>query len=71
MRDTSVLKLGNCDPETFKAIFIEHLDPLGEAVSAKAKHHAVHEAILQQIKSNGRKRPCYNVICNSLNVTKV
>ena len=49
MRDTSVLQLDNCDPQAFKANFIEHLDPLDDAVSVRAKCHAVREAILQQI----------------------
>jgi hypothetical protein len=41
MRDTSVLQLDKCDPETFKENFIEHLVPIGDAVSAKARRHLV------------------------------
>lgn len=71
MRDTSVLQLDKCDPEAFRVNFIEHLDPLGDTISVKAKRHAFRQAILQQIKSDSRKQPHYNVIRISLNVTKV
>jgi hypothetical protein len=40
--------------------FVAHLYPLGDAGALKAKCHAVREAILQQIKSDDRKRPHLN-----------
>ncbi len=56
-----------CDPEKFTPSYVEHLDPLGDnPEGSKRKRHAVHEALVDKIRSDGRVRPRYNIIRNSL-----
>jgi len=38
--------------------YTEYLDPIGEGGN---KCHIVHQAILNKIKSDGRKSPQYNI----------
>ncbi len=68
-REFTVLHFGNCDPSAFTPNYEEYLDPLGDAVNArKRKRHAVREALLQMITADGRKRPRYNIKCNTINI---
>jgi hypothetical protein len=64
MRDAVVVGIRDCDPETCCPSYMEYLDPLGDDATLKSKYHAVHQAILQKIKSDGRRRPTYNIIRN-------
>ena len=66
-RESTVVNVGSCNPETYTPTYEEYLDPLGDGDSAKRKRHAVREAIVKQIKSDGRKRPKYNIRRNALN----
>ncbi len=58
-RESSILNHGNCDPQTFSPTYMEYLDPLSDNITLKA--------ILQKIKTDGQKRPRYNIIRNSIN----
>jgi hypothetical protein len=59
--------IATCNPESFVPSYVEHLDPLGDDVEgSKKRRHAVREALVDLIKSDGRVRPHYNVIRNSL-----
>jgi len=55
MHDSSIVGIGNFDPETFCPSYVEYLDPLGNNATLKSKRHAVHQAILQKIKSDGQR----------------
>jgi hypothetical protein len=56
-----------CNPESFAPSYVEHLDPLEDAAEGSRKRqHAVREALVELIKSDGRVRPRYNKIRNSL-----
>lgn len=66
-RESFIVTHGNCDPQTFRPTYMAYLDPLGDSITLKSKRHTVHQAILQKIKLDGRKRPCYNIFRNSSN----
>jgi hypothetical protein len=68
-RESSIIVVGNCDPTTLTPTYMEYLDPLGDNPTLKSEWHAVHQALLQKIKSDGREWPCYSIVHNSLNVT--
>ncbi len=66
-RESSIVTYGNFDPQTYRPTNMEDLAPLGDNVTLKSKQHAVHQAILQKIKLDGQKWPCYNIIRKSSN----
>ncbi len=56
------------DPSDFAPNYTEYLDPLDEGGN---RRHTVHQAVLQQLKSDGRRRPQYNVDRNLQNIAVV
>jgi hypothetical protein len=44
---------------------MEYLDPLGVNATLSSKRHAVHHAILQNIKLDGQRRSHYNITLDS------
>ncbi len=62
-RESTVVNIGSCNPETYTPTY----DPLGDGESSKWKRHAVCEAIVKQIKSDGRKHQMHNVRRIALN----
>ncbi len=55
--------IATCNPESFVPSYVEHLDTLGGPVEGcKKRRHAVREALVDQIKSDGRVRPRYKLI---------
>jgi len=57
MRESTIISIANCYPEAFCPSYMEYLDPLGTLDNLKAKRHAVCQAILEKVKSDGRRRP--------------
>ncbi len=56
-----------CNLKSFAPSYVEHLDPLEDAVEGnKKRQHAVRKALVDLIKSDGRVQPRYNIIRNSL-----
>jgi hypothetical protein len=53
MCDNFIASIENCDPEMFCPSYMEYLDPLGDSATLKSRRHAVRQAILQKIKSDG------------------
>ena len=45
---------------------MEYLDPLSTLDNVKSKRHAVRQAILEKVKLDGRRRPRYNIVRNSI-----
>ena len=46
--------IATCNPESFVPSYVEHLDPLGDDVEgSKKRRHAVREALVDLIKSDG------------------
>jgi hypothetical protein len=65
--ECAAMIISTCDPESVVPSYVECLDPLGDAVEgSKKRQHAVCEALVELIKSDGRVRPRYNLIRNSL-----
>jgi hypothetical protein len=52
--ECAAMIIATCDPESFVPSYVEHLDPLGDAVEgSKKRRHAVREALVDLIKSDG------------------
>ncbi len=67
-RETKVANLVGRDPSDFAPNYTEYLDPLDEGGN---RCHTVCQAVLQQLKSDGRRRPQYNVDRNLQNIAVV
>ena len=66
MGESTIISDANCDPESFCPSYMEYLDALGILDNVKSKRHAVRQAILEKVKSDGRRRPRYNIVRNSI-----
>jgi hypothetical protein len=62
-RDSVRFSTNVLNPEALVPNYEEHLDVITDN-SSKRKRHAVREAILHQLQSDGRQRPQYNLIRN-------
>jgi hypothetical protein len=53
--------------ETFVPSYVKHLDNLGDTVEgARKKWHAVRDALVGMVRSDGQVQPQYNIIRNTL-----
>jgi hypothetical protein len=66
MWESTIISVANCDPEAFCPRYMAYLDPLGTLDNLKSKRHAARQAILEKVKSDGQRRPCYNIVRNSI-----
>ena len=53
MGESTIISNANCDPEAFCPSYMGYLDPLGTLDNVKSKRHAVCQAILEKVKSDG------------------